>query len=249
MRLEYKYIVPISQIDVMRQQLLTYCELDPYSKKNDGNQYTVKSIYLDSKNLKDYYDKLEGVNRRKKVRIRGYNEVTENSKVFLELKKKIGSHVYKNRATIIYSELQNFLETRNIELITTKNLREDAEKFLYHYSRGSLSPMTLVTYEREAFFSKFDKTLRLTFDKNIRFKKADNLDALFSDDCYEVINNEFFVLEIKFATGFPDWLQKIIFSHKLTRKSFSKYAESIDEVIKLTRNSFLTDSKYRTLNV
>ncbi|PIQ10479.1 MAG: hypothetical protein COW71_02585 [Ignavibacteriales bacterium CG18_big_fil_WC_8_21_14_2_50_31_20] len=249
MRLEYKYIIPISQLDILRQQLLPFCEIDPYSKKGNGNQYTVKSIYLDTRNYKDYHDKIEGINRRKKVRIRGYNDITPNSKVFLELKKKIGSHVYKNRATILYSELNNFLETRNIELIKTKNLRNDAEKFLYHYSRGSLCPITLVTYEREAFFSKFDKTLRLTFDKNIRFKRAENFDALFADDFYEKVNNEFFVLEIKFVSGFPDWLQKILFSHKLTRKSFSKYAESVDEIICLTRNSSFTDLKYRTIHV
>ena len=66
---------------------------------------------------------------------------------------------------------------------------------------------------------------------------------------YEKVNNEFFVLEIKFVSGFPDWLQKILFSHKLTRKSFSKYAESVDEIICLTRNSSFTDLKYRTIHV
>jgi len=249
MRLEYKYIIPISEIDSLRRQLLPYCELDPYSKNNNGNQYTVKSVYLDSKNFKDYHDKIEGINSRKKVRIRGYNDVNSNSKVFLELKKKIGMHVYKNRATIIYSELNDFLETKNLKLIKAKNLRQDAEKFLYHYTRGSLCPITLVTYEREAFFSKFDKTLRLTFDKNIRFKKAENYDVLFSNNYYENINNDFFVLEIKFVSGFPDWLKKILFSHKLTRKSFSKYIESVDEISTLTQNSSFANLKYRSINV
>lgn len=109
--------------------------------------------------------------------------------------------------------------------------------------------MTLVTYEREAFFSKFDNTLRITFDKNIRYKKANNYEVLFSDHHYQAIHHDFFVLEVKFAKGFPDWLQKILYSHKLVRKSFSKYAESIDEIIALTPNFISTDLKYRKIYV
>ncbi|MBU0475085.1 MAG: polyphosphate polymerase domain-containing protein [Bacteroidetes bacterium] len=247
--MEYKYIVPISQIDSLRQQMLPYLEYDPNSKNFENKHYTVKSIYLDSSNLKDYHDKIESINRRKKVRIRGYNNIDSCSKVFLELKKKIGSHVYKNRALISYCDLEDFLSNRNYDLIESKKYKSDAEKFLYHYTRGSLNPITLVTYEREAFFSKFDNTLRITFDKNIRFQKAANFEALSLDHQYEAINHDFFVLEIKFSKGFPDWLQNILFAHKLTRKSFSKYAESVDSLINLSSSSFSTELKHRNIYV
>ena len=220
----------------LREQLMPFVEYDPYSNVDESREYTVKSVYLDSKKFKDYHDKREGVYKRKKIRIRGYNRTTHDSKIFLEIKKKIGSHIYKNRSRIRFSKLKDFLENKNLDSIeSTKNI-SDAEKFLYYYVKGSLNPITLVTYEREAFFSKFDKSLRITFDKNIRYKKAENCDVLFSEDS-NTINSDFFVLEIKFSKGFPDWLQKILQSHDLKRESFSKYTTSVEEIVNLTSTS------------
>lgn len=236
MRLEYKYIVPTDKMGKLRQLLLPFLEYDPYSNIDESGEYTVKSIYLDTKKFKDYHDKLEGIYKRKKIRIRGYNRITHDSKMFLEIKKKIGSHIYKNRSRILFSELKGFLENKNLDSIESNKNCSDAEKFLYYYVKGSLNPITLVTYEREAFFSKFDKSLRITFDKNIRYKKADNCDVLFSEHS-DSIQSDFFVLEIKFTKGFPDWLQKILQSLNLKRGSFSKYTTSVDEIINITSNS------------
>lgn len=236
MRLEYKYIVPSHKLESLRKLIMPFVEYDPYSNVDESGEYTVKSIYLDTKRFKDYHDKREGVYKRKKIRIRGYNKTTNDSKIFLEIKKKIGSHVYKNRSRILFSELKNFLKHKNLDLIDSTKNRSDAENFLHYYVKGSLNLVTLVTYEREAFFSKFDKSLRITFDKNIRYKKAENCDILFSEDT-DVINSDFFILEIKFAKGFPDWLQKILQSQNLKRQSFSKYTTSVEEIISLTSNS------------
>ncbi len=82
MRLEYKYIVPSNKLESLRNALLPFVQYDPYSNIRGDKQYTVKSIYLDSRNLKDYRDKIDGVYKRKKVRIRGYNDVHDNSTLF-----------------------------------------------------------------------------------------------------------------------------------------------------------------------
>ena len=236
MRLEYKYIVPTHKMENLRELLLPFVEYDPYSNIDESGEYTVKSIYLDSKKFKDYQDKCDGIYKRKKIRIRGYNSITHDSKMFLEIKKKIGTHIYKNRSHIRFSELKGFLENKSLDSIESKKDISDAEKFLYYYVKGSLNPITLVTYEREAFFSKFDKSLRITFDKNIRYKKAENCDILFSEHS-DTIKSDFFVLEIKFTKGFPDWLQKILQSLDLKRGSFSKYTTSVDEIINITSDS------------
>jgi len=235
MRLEYKYIVPTHKMKILREQLFPFVEYDPYSNIDESGEYTVKSIYLDSKKFKDYQDKCDGIYKRKKIRIRGYNSITSDSKMFLEIKKKIGSHIYKNRSHIQFSELKGFLESKSLDSIKSKNNISDAEKFLYYYVKGALNPITLVTYEREAFFSKFDKSLRITFDKNIRYKKAENCDILFSEHS-NTIQSDFFVLEIKFTKGFPDWLQEILKTLNLKRGSFSKYTTSVDEIINITSN-------------
>ncbi len=241
MRLEYKYIVPISEINNFRNQLLPFVELDPYSAKRKKKEYTVKSIYFDSKKLADYKAKVDGLYKRKKVRIRSYNDTTKDSMVFLEIKKRVGSHVYKNRSRISLNNLDSFLNEKDITLIDASENNLDAEKFLFYYLKGSLNPVTLVTYEREAFFAKHDRTLRITFDKNIRFKRANNYRILCSHNSSFFKQSAFFLLEIKFAEGFPIWLQEMLRQFNLARKSFSKYAASVDEIITLQSNRLNTN--------
>jgi hypothetical protein len=245
MRLEYKYIVPSYKLESLRNALLPYVEYDPYSTVRGDKQYTVKSIYLDSRNLKDYNDKIDGVYKRKKVRIRGYNEVDDNSTLFLEVKHKVSSHVYKNRTQIVFKNLSNFLNTKNEDYIKNQKDVSDAERFLHYYLKDSLRPITLVTYEREAFFSKYDKSLRITFDKNLRYKQIDSFDLEQFENTDNTVATDYFILEIKFSKGFPKWLQKILQRQNLARKSYSKYVKSVDEVIKLGTNSYSTDLMYR----
>lgn len=245
MRLEYKYIVPAYKLEHLRTVLLPYVKYDPYSNVREDKQYTVKSIYLDSRNLKDYQDKIDGVYKRKKVRIRGYNDVDDNSKLFLEIKHKVSSHVYKNRTQILFKNLLNFLNTKEEDLIRNSKDLSDAEKFLYYYLKDSLKPITMVTYDREAFFSKYDNSLRITFDKNLRYKRTDNFNLEQFKDIDNSVATDYFILEIKFGKGFPTWLQKIIQSQNLVRKSYSKYVTSVDEVIRSSANFYLTDLMYR----
>ncbi len=245
MRLEYKYIVPSHKLDILRKALLPYVEYDSYSAIRDDKQYTVKSIYLDSRNLRDYRDKIEGVYKRKKIRIRAYNNVDKNSILFLEIKNKVSSHVYKNRVQVVFKNLTDFLSRKDDDYLKETSEFADAQRFLHYYLKDSLRPITLVEYEREAFFSKFDKSLRITFDKNLRFKKIDS----FAIEEFENIDNvnraNYFILEIKFSKGFPKWLQKILTEQNLARKSYSKYVKSVDEVIKLSANAYSTDLMYR----
>jgi SPX domain protein involved in polyphosphate accumulation len=245
MRLEYKYIVPAYQLESLRRDLIPYLEYDPYTKVRENKEYTVKSIYLDSPNLKDYHDKLGGVYKRKKVRIRGYNEIVSSSNVFLEIKHKVSSHIYKNRTQIEFSKLEEFLSTKDNSLLKSIKDLSDSEKFLYYYLKDSLKPITMVTYDREAYFSKFDKSLRITFDKNLRFKQVDNYKLNQFDESNYSLSTDYFILEIKFSKGYPKWLQKILQKKKLTRQSYSKYVKSVDEVINLNSNSFSPDLIYR----
>ena len=47
-KLEYKYLVPISLLDVLRNEVHPFVEPDPYADKQQDGKYTVRSIYLDT---------------------------------------------------------------------------------------------------------------------------------------------------------------------------------------------------------
>lgn len=100
-RLEYKYLVPFSDLDRLRNNLLKYLEFDEYAAIRPNKEYTVRSIYLDSYDYKCYYEKLDGIHTRKKFRIRGYNKEKDNSRIFFEMKKKYDNFISKNRVVQI----------------------------------------------------------------------------------------------------------------------------------------------------
>lgn len=240
MRLEYKFLVPLDRLDDLREAIRPFVFIDEYADREKDKEYTVKSIYFDTMKLDDYRDKLAGIKIRKKIRIRGYNIRNSESAVFLEIKRKYENHIYKNRAPLFYSDLGLLLETADYEkyLLKKKNFldaKSDASKFFYLLKSKNYSPITLVTYEREAFYSKHDSTLRITFDKNLRSKSFPKISELYDDTSLKYSMPGNFILELKFFNGFPTWLQKIIRRFELSRRAISKYTISVDSHYELNR--------------
>ena len=97
MKYEFKYIVPVSKLDQLREAISPYMELDPYAAKMEAGQYTVRSVYFDTSNFDYYFEKIDGYKVRKKIRIRGYNEQVGGDTVFMEIKRKFKEPIEKDR--------------------------------------------------------------------------------------------------------------------------------------------------------
>lgn len=231
MRLEYKYLVDVSKTDALRKALSPYITFD--SEYNDKPEYTVRSIYFDTSQLTYYHEKIEGLKIRKKLRIRGYNQVNDNSVIFLEIKRKNENYIGKNRSALKFQNLEEFIRTKDYQsYILSENgyagSSADAEKFLHHIYKQSLKPVVLVSYDREAYFSKFDNRLRLTFDKNIRYMMFPSMDQLYDDNDLKQAMPKYFIFEVKFRNGFPVWLSSILTKFNLSRMALSKYTICLD---------------------
>lgn len=236
LRREYKYLVPLNLIDELRNEFMPYLELDNYSLIRPNKQYTVRSIYFDTHHLDYYHEKLDGLKNRKKIRIRGYNELTDKSIAVLEIKRKIGDFIDKTRSLFFYQDLYELLCSGNIEefILSKDKLNiEEAKRFFFHVTKNIVIPTSLVVYDREAFFSKFDSNIRITFDKNLRYKSFPKLADLYEDHILKPAMTKVFLLEMKFYRGYPEPFQRIINKFKLKRISYSKYVTCID-----TDNSF-----------
>ncbi|MGH1362708.1 MAG: VTC domain-containing protein [Calditrichia bacterium] len=232
-RFENKYLVPKARMSELRDFLRSYINVDDFASRCVDNTYTVRSIYYDTSRLRYYNEKIEGLQFRKKLRIRGYDCEQDDSVIFLEIKRKRNSLISKNRAPVYFKNLSQLLETNDIETYAglqkgKANSLANARKFFYHLNRHSLKPVVKVIYDREAYFYKFNRSLRITFDKNLR-------GSLFckSDDLYtEVSTNyplpEHFILEIKGRGSYPQWLQYIIGEMAFPLKALSKYTICID---------------------
>ena len=66
-RHEYKYVIPYEEMLSLRLKFNELLEID---RNYDG--YMIRSLYFDSVNDNDYYDKLGGELARKKIRLRIY---------------------------------------------------------------------------------------------------------------------------------------------------------------------------------
>lgn len=217
--------------------MLPFVEIDTFAKGSSNEPgktgYTVRSVYYDTPDFDCYDDKIEGLKLRMKFRIRGYNTREKDSLVFLEIKRKNGPFIEKNRAPLLRDDIEALFSTRNLDkyIISMSNSekeKDDARRFLYHFYSKGLRPAVLVIYDREPFGGKFDPTLRITFDKNLRSTLFPTLNMLYEEQQIKFARPGYCIFEVKFFTGLPHWIQDIVTRYELPRLALSKYAMSID---------------------
>ncbi len=232
LRLEYKFLAHISQLADLRSALAPWVRLDSFTERRPDRQYTVRSIYYDTRRFHCYQEKFDGFRLKKKLRIRGYDTPAPDSKTFLEIKHKRGDFIGKHRAPLRWHQIGRVFGDYSpaIDLPFAPGTREAdaAARFLYNYHRRRMLPVVLVAYEREAFYSRFDNTLRLTFDKNVRSRLYPSLDSLYQDRDAVHVMPEQFVFEIKFYGCLPRWVSSVLTRFDLERLAVSKFGMGID---------------------
>jgi len=232
-RLEYKYLVPVAKLDALRSAIRPYVKYDKYSLVRPEHEYTIRSVYFDTPNMSCYEEKIDGIKVRKKYRIRGYNELSENEIIFLEIKRKYKNFISKNRAPLQNKNLENLFQSRDIDKYIlpfgpNNKAKNDAQRFLFHYYRHNLSPKILVVYEREAFYCSFDEGVRITFDKNLRSAPFTYHNKLTNGYQLRPAIKNYFILELKFDRGLPLWAKRTIARFGPIRLALSKYTICLD---------------------
>jgi len=245
LRNEKKYLVPNRLINPLRSRVNTFMRPDIFVRDNPEGlpQYTVRSIYFDSRRLEAYYEKLGGVLFRRKFRVRGYHGPEPEEQVVLEIKRKIGSKVKKYRAFINYTHLDELLENGQIDQYVENtsyepNAREDAGRFLFHLKKKQFVPTCLIAYDREAYHGLMDSGVRITFDKNLRSRMFPPTGQLFSEGQLKKFFPDHFILEIKyFSEEMPRWARSLIQEFRLRNEALSKYTLGIDAHLSRSRPS------------
>lgn len=229
-RYERKYLVPNDRLESLRKRIQPFVSRDPYAPPmGDGTfQYTVRSVYFDTPGFNSLYEKWEGVEIRKKLRIRGYDQKDDNSRVFLEVKRKKGDRIWKTRANVPYSKLDEILTLGFVNGVSDeiKGSNEvEARKFLFNMHRFGYRPVNLISYDREPFQGVFEPGLRITFDKNVRAKMWPSLSELYSEAGLRLVWKDHFILEIKyFGEKMPSWIRSVVQEYGLRHEALSKFA-------------------------
>ena len=211
-RIEKKYLLSETQFEELFQLI------GPHLKPDEFGRSTVKSLYLDTPDHRIIRNSMEAVDYKEKLRLRCYGTASADSTVFLELKKKYGGVVYKRRAAMTLTEAERYLDL-GIRPFESQIMAEiDWAMRLYGRPGGAM----LIACEREAWFDGAHPDLRLTFDRNIRYRENElRLDR--GSAGIGLLPEDTVLLEIKTAGAMPLWLADALDAEGILPGSFSKY--------------------------
>ena len=233
-RSELKYYITPEMVTGVLDFARAHIEHDEYALRMPNYRYTVRSLYYDSPRLDFYWEKIDGLKVRRKLRIRGYNTLNEKSVAFLEIKRRYGAAVVKERAKYDYAEIVKIMSSpANIWLTyeQSNNGSMVLGKWLDNILRWNLEPTVVIAYEREAYVGRYedDNQVRLTIDYDVRARVTESVEELFAEDNFTFLTGRYYVLELKFNNYMPKWMRELVMEMNLQQRSISKYCMGIYE--------------------
>ena len=219
-RHEQKYLLDEDTFQKVIEVMDEYMMPDKYNVNH--KPYTISNIYFDTEDDYLIRTSLSKPNYKEKLRLRSYGVPSNDSQVFLEIKKKFNDIVNKRRTVLKLSEAYNFISSGKPpelkEYMNTQVLKE-IEYFLQVYR---LKPKVYLAYDRIAYFEKYNNDLRISFDKNIRTRRYDV--ALEDGDYGEaLLPDGVYLMEVKTSKAMPLWLTDMLAKYNIKKRSFSKY--------------------------
>ena len=214
-RYEMKYLLNGEQTALLREKLQGHMQIDRYGKTS------IASLYYDTPTFQLIRSSLEKPVFKEKLRLRSYGLATEESPVFLELKRKAFGVVYKRRIqTTVPLAHRFFTEAGSVG--GEGQISRELTAFRDHYR--TLTPTCLIIYDRTAYFEP-GGDLRLTIDEAPRYRVED-LTLTKSMDGAPLLSPGWTILEIKVQDAMPLWLTAILNECGVRKGSFSKYGEA-----------------------
>lgn len=215
-RVEDKYFCNENEMFFLESRLRTVMRSDEYAH---GLPYRITSLYFDDYFNSSLADSEDGVNHRKKFRIRIYNGSTKTIK--LEVKYKAFNRVLKKAQSITLDDANALILGKCIE---DNNVSMDNPVTLFNMAimQNYLRPKVVVDYMRSAYVFPAGN-VRITFDKNIR--ASDKVLHFLDGKCDYVPagNCENKILEIKYDEFLPGFIGQLMENGNMIQTSYSKY--------------------------
>lgn len=215
LRTEKKYPVSGAQVYQLISLLQQVFEPDEYCSSGTG--YQVRSVYFDSYDNRDFYEKEAGLECRKKIRLRTYGPGTP---VKLEWKQKQGS-VQRKRSLMLEEKEARALLSGDYQILLTYDVPIAAEFYTMMVSQ-MYRPCCMVQYDRQAFMIPVNQT-RITVDSRVMVHEG--CYDLFSEfpPFYAAAEPGHGTLEVKYNQFLPGYVKEILSPFGLTEVSSSKY--------------------------
>lgn len=224
-RYELKYLLSGAQTEYLRERLTGHMEVDQYGKTS------IASLYYDTPSYQLIRTSSEKPQFKEKIRLRSYGLATENSPVFLELKRKAYDIVYKRRVETTIPLVQKFFSGDG-DICAGGQINSEIKTFRDYYK--TLVPACLIIYDRVAYYEP-GGDLRLTIDEAPRYR-TNRLNLTESMDGVLLLGKGWTILEVKVQEAMPLWLAEILSTGRIYKGSFSKYGEAYRQQLLKVQN-------------
>lgn len=211
-RTEKKYLLTPNQFDALSRMLAPKMTIDQYG------EHTISNIYYDTEDYRLIRASIEKPNYKEKLRVRSYKMPRADDTVFVELKKKCGGVVYKRRDEMTLAESNAFL----LNSVMPQKLNQVVDEIKWFCDFYQPVPKVFIAYDRIALYGNEDPGLRITFDKNIRWRQT-ALDLSYGDWGVPLCDDKRVIMEVKLISGIPMWLCHAMADLNIYPGSFSKY--------------------------
>ncbi|MER5701263.1 polyphosphate polymerase domain-containing protein [Micromonospora sp. NPDC002296] len=236
-RYEIKYLVATTKVPALRRELAD--RLAPDSHGDDGG-YGVWSVYYDTTDLRFYWEKIEGLRFRRKLRVRHYGDrctVDDDTTVYVEIKQRVNRVTQKRRIALPYRLARRLCDER-VAVEHDPAQRAFVEEVLELVAGLDLRPVAMTGYQREAFVGQdADLGLRVTLDHRIRGRDRDfHLGA--DAENRLIVPAGLSIVEIKANERVPYWLTDLAARAELQVVRVSKYCQSVEAFGRAPRSVF-----------
>jgi SPX domain protein involved in polyphosphate accumulation len=227
-RFELKYLVPIRAAEEFKQALRAHLVPDDHGDSAGG--YYLSSLYYDGPEFRFFWEKVDGLKFRRKLRIRHYESpgpLTADTPVFVEIKQRLNRVTQKRRVLLPYRDALRLCDERQVPEHAPQDAAviDEIAGMLWQYN---LRPASVVSYARQALVgTDYDIGLRVTFDNDLSYR-ASHLELHESESGLLLFPPGWTVVEIKVNERIPYWLTELVAAHNLNLVRVSKYCRSIE---------------------
>ena len=220
-RYEIKYLLTPEQRQYIQEAMKPYMQLDEFGHS------VIRNIYFDTDNYRLVRRSIEKPVYKEKLRMRSYRKAGQNDKVFLELKKKYQSVVYKRRILLPQQEAFELIDNPS-GIQADSQIEREMIYFCDYYQ--SLKPVVYLSYEREAYYALDGSDFRVTFDEEI-LSRTDRLSLEEEPEGQPLLAEGMSIMEIKTPGGIPLWMTKCLTKLHLYKTSYSKYGTAYQKML------------------
>lgn len=219
-RYEKKYLIRKAEYEKLISLIQGELVPDRYGRS------TLCSLYLDTPDFLLIRNSINAISYKEKLRLRSYGAPDPDKRIFFEIKKKYRGVVYKRRVSLTLDETLCYIDS-GVPPLDTQIMRE-IDYLMKVYK--SPKPGVCILCEREAYFLKDAPGVRITFDRDLRYRYGFPNEENIMDGEYLIKNDEY-IMEIKTPGAMPLWLARALSECNIYPRSFSKYAHAYYDIL------------------